>query len=134
MIILVDILKKELDMDFDAAVDHVQKVLVEGGFSVMGAKAINEIFKKKLGIMNHPRYTVITACGPKLAKMALEVSFDVGLLFPCSFVLYEQNDKLIVSHVSIMKSAVILGLASEEAMKPVIAETGKMIHAVWEKI
>lgn len=131
---MVDVLRKELDMDFDTAVEHVKKVLKEGGFSVLGAKALDQIFKEKFGITNHPRYTTIMACGPKLAKMALEVSFDVGLLFPCSFVLYEEAGKIFVAHISIMKSAVVLGLASEEAMKPVIAETGKMVHIVWDNI
>jgi RimJ/RimL family protein N-acetyltransferase len=35
--------------------------------------------------------------------MALEASFNTGLLFPCSFVVYEEEGKIIVSHVSIMK-------------------------------
>ncbi len=32
-----------------------------------------------------------------------------------------------------MKAAVEIGLASDEAMNPLIAYTGKMVHAVWEK-
>ncbi len=133
MIILVDVLKKELSLEFDAAVEHVQKTVADGGFSVLMVKSIDEMLKKKLRITDPPRYTTIMACGPKLAKMALDVSFNVGLLFPCSFVVYEEDNKIFVSHVSIMKAAVEIGLASEEAMKPVIAETGKMVHAVWEK-
>lgn len=133
MTILVEVLKKELSMEFDAAVEHVQKIVVTGGFSVLMVKAMDEMLKKKLGIKNHPRYTTIMACGPKLAKMALDVSFNVGLLFPCSFVVYVEDTKVFVSHISIMKAAVEIGLASEKAMKAVIAETGKMVHAVWDK-
>ena len=130
---MVDVLKKELSLDFDTAVEHVQRTVADGGFSVLMAKSMDEMLKKKLGITNLPRYTTIMACGPKLAKMALEVSLNVGLLFPCSFVVYEEDEKVFVSHVSIMKTAVEIGLASEEAMKPVITETGKMVHVVWEK-
>ena len=133
MIVLVDVLKKELSLEFDAAVEHVQKTVADGGFSVLMVKSMDEMLKKKLGITDLPKYTTIMACGPKLAKMALEASLNVGLLFPCSFVVYEEEGKVIVSHVSIMKAAVEIGLATEESMKPVIAETGKMVHAVWEK-
>jgi len=38
-----------------------------------------------------------------------------------------------VSHVSIMKIAPEVGLASTEKMKPVIEMTGKAVHAAWER-
>ena len=99
----------------------------------MLTKSIDGILKKKLGVTDFPRYTTILACGPELAKMALEASFNVGLLFPCSFVVYEENDKIYVSHASIMKIAKEVGLASAEAMDPVIEKTGKMVHKAWEQ-
>ena len=102
---MVDILKKELTKDFDAAIEHVVNICEKEGFTVMLTKSIDGILKKKLGVTDFPRYTTILACGPELAKMALEASFNVGLLFPCSFVVYEENDKIYVSHASIMKIA-----------------------------
>ncbi|MHA1628963.1 MAG: DUF302 domain-containing protein [Candidatus Heimdallarchaeota archaeon] len=120
-------------MSFENAVEHVKTICEEEGFSILLVKSIDEIFKKKLSIMDHPRYTTILACGPKLAKIGLEASFNVGLLFPCSFVVYEQDDKIIVSHVSIMKIAKEVGLASPKAMQPVIEETRKMVHKAWER-
>jgi len=131
---MVEVLKKELAMSFDEAVEHVENIVKGEGFTVMLTKPIDEIFKKKLGIMDHPRYTTILACGPELAKMALEASFDVGLLFPCSFVVYEEEGKIIVSHASIMKIAVEVGLATAEAMAPVIEKTGKMVKVAWDKL
>ncbi len=131
---MVDILKKELKMDFDTAVKRVEKIVSEEGFNVMLIKPIDEIFKKKLGIKNYPRYTTILACGPEFAKAALDVSKDVGLLFPCSFVVYEEGDKIFVAHTSIMKIAPKIGLASYEDMKPVIEMTGKAVHAAWNRL
>ncbi|MCK5046701.1 MAG: DUF302 domain-containing protein [Candidatus Heimdallarchaeota archaeon] len=130
---MVDILKKELTKDFDAAIEHVVNICEKEGFTVMLTKSIDGILKKKLGVTDFPRYTTILACGPELAKMALEASFNVGLLFPCSFVVYEENDKIYVSHASIMKIAKEVGLASAEAMDPVIEKTGKMVHKAWEQ-
>ncbi len=130
---MVDVLKKEMNMTFDEAVDHIQKILQEQGFTVLMIKSIDEIFKIKLGITDYPKYTTILACGAKLAKMALDVSFDAGLLFPCSFVVYEQEGKIFVSHVSIMKATEELGLAPSEKMAPVIKTTSEMVHAAWDR-
>ena len=132
MKILVDILKKELNMDFDQAVKRVEKIIVEEGFSHMLTKSIDEIFKKKLGI-DYDKYTIILACGPEFAKGALDVSKNVGLLFPCSFVVYEEKGKVYVSHVSIMKIAPEVGLAPVDEMRPVIEMTGKAVHAAWHR-
>lgn len=131
---MVDILKKEIHLPFDEAVEHVKNRVAEGGFSVLLVKNIDEVIKTKLGIDEYPRYTIVLGCGPDLAKMALDVSKNVGLMFPCSFSVYEDEGKLYVAHVSIMKSAVELGLATADAMENVIRETSTRIHAVWEKI
>lgn len=130
---MVDILKKELTKDFDAAVEHIVKVVEKEGFTVMLTKSIDGILKKKLGITDYPRYTSIMACSPELAKMALDASLNVGLVFPCSFVVYEENEKIYVSHVSIMKMAKELNLASAETMDPIIEITSKMVHKAWEQ-
>ena len=130
---MVDILKKELMMGFDTAVKRVEKIVSEEGFTVMLIKPIDEIFKKKLGIKNYPKYTTILACGAEFAKAALDISKDVGLLFPCSFVVYEEGDKIFVSHTSIMKIAPEIGFTSLEDMKPVIEMTGKAVHAAWDR-
>ncbi|NHJ48621.1 MAG: DUF302 domain-containing protein [Asgard group archaeon] len=131
---MVNILKKELNMSFDEAVSKVEDTLVKHGFTVLMTKSLDEIFKIKLGIDNHPRYTTILACGAKLAKMAIDASLDVGLVFPCSFVVYEENDKIIVSHASIMKMADELGLASHESMVPVIKTASEYVHLVWDDL
>ncbi|MHA1721316.1 MAG: DUF302 domain-containing protein [Promethearchaeota archaeon] len=131
---MANILKKELKMDFDTAVKRVEKTVAEEGFSVMLIKAIDEIFKKKLGVKEYPRYTTILACGAKFAKAALDVSKDVGLLFPCSFVVYEEAGKIFVSHTSIMKIAAEIGFAPQEQMKNVIEMTGNAVHAAWDRL
>ena len=131
----VDILRKELlNMSFDEAVEHVQTTVASEGFTVMFTKAIDEVITKKLGLEKYPRLTIILACGADLAKMALDVNKDVANLFPCSFVVYEDENKIMVSHASIMKMAAELGFASKEGMEPVIKVTSERVHAAWDKI
>ncbi|MFB0551213.1 MAG: DUF302 domain-containing protein, partial [Nitrososphaeria archaeon] len=70
---------------------------------------------------------------PELAKMALDVSKDVGNLFPCSFVVYEDQGNVSVSHISIMKIAAAVGLAPRDRMAPVIDKTGEKVHKAWNR-
>lgn len=130
---MVEILKKKLNMNFDEAVQHVEKIVQEEGFSILLTKSIDQIFAKKLGITDHPRYTMILGCAPEFAKAALDVSFDVGLLFPCSFVVYEEAGKIFVSHTSIMKMASELGFAPADKMEPVIEMTGEAVQRAWSR-
>jgi len=130
---MVDVLRKEVSYSFGEAVKRVEDACVNEGFGLLLTKAIDTVFKQKLGV-DYSRYTFILACAPELAKKALDVSKDVGTLFPCSFVVYEEDNQVIVAHTSIMKIASEVGLAPESAMTPVIEETGKRIRRVWDRI
>ncbi|TFG19400.1 MAG: DUF302 domain-containing protein [Promethearchaeota archaeon] len=129
---MVDFLKKESSRSFDETVAHVEKVIQEEGFSHMLTKDIDAIFKKKMGI-DYPRYTIILACAPEYAKGALDVSWKMGLLFPCSFVVFEEDGKVLIAHTSIMKAGPELGLAPLDAMKPIIEMTSKGVHRAWDR-
>lgn len=121
-------------MSFDETVEHVQTIVANEGFTVLLTKAIDQVIEKKLGVKDYPRYTSIMACGADLAKAALDVHKDVGTLFPCSFVVYEEDSEIKVAHVSIMKIAAELGFTSQEAMAPVIKKTSERVSAAWGKI
>jgi uncharacterized protein (DUF302 family) len=131
---MIEPLKKELNMNFDEAIIHIEKALKEEGFSILLTKSISTVLEKKFSLTDYPKYTIILACAPELAKLGLEASLNVGFLFPCSFVLYEDDNKLFVAHVSIMRIAEEIGLATKEAMEPVLKETSKKIGAVWNKL
>ena len=130
---MVAALKKKLEMNFDDAVEHVETIVKEEGFSVLMTTPIHAIFKEKLGVEGYPRYTMICVCGAKLAKVALDVSKNVGLLFPCSFVVYEDADEIYVAHVSIMKIAPEIGLTPADEMQPVIEMASKMVQRAWSR-
>lgn len=131
---MVDVLRKQVPYSFDEAVAKVEQACKEEGFGLLLTKSVDEIFKKKLGLDDYPRFTFVLACAPELAKAALDVAIDVGALFPCSFVVYEDKGKTFVMHASIMKAAVESGLAPKDTMAPVIEMTGKRVHKVWNSI
>jgi uncharacterized protein (DUF302 family) len=128
-----EILRKEVQMTFEDAVKRVESLIEEGGFTILLTKGMHDMFKKKLGI-DCPRRTFILACSADLAKKAMDVSTNMSLVMPCSFVVSEEDGKVIVTHSSIMKMGVELGFAPEDAMKPVIEETGERVHKVWDRI
>lgn len=130
---MIDILKKEVQFEFEDAVKRVEEACQKEGFGLLLTKDLDKVFKKSLGV-DYSKYTFVLACAPELAKMGLDVSKNVGTLFPCSFVIYEDQGKVFVAHTSIMRGASELGLAPADAMVPVIEETRKRIGKVWDRI
>ena len=130
---MVEILRKEVSYTFDEAMKRVVDACESEGFGILLTKRIDSVFREKLGV-NYTRYSLVLACAPELAKKALDASKDVGTLFPCSFVVYEDEDKVMVAHTSIMKIAAEVGLAPQEVMAPIIDETGRRVRKVWDKI
>ena len=131
---MVDVLRKEVSYGFDEAVKKVEDACESEGFGLQLTKGLHDVLKQKLGIEDYPKFTAILVCNPHLAKRALEISKDMGTLFPCSFTVYEENGKVKVAHTSIMKAGAEIGLASKEDMEDLIEETSKRIRKVWDKI
>lgn len=130
---MVEVLRKKLDMDFNQAVKHVEEIVKEEGFTHLLTKNIHEIFKQKLGPGSYSKYAIILICGAEQAKAALDVSKDIGLLFPCCFAISEKDDQVWVEHVSVMKVATRIGLAPSKKMKPVIELTSRIVKAAWDR-
>ena len=130
---MVDVLRKEVPYGFEEAVKRVQDACVSEGFGVQFTMGIHDIFKQKLGI-DYTRYTAIMVCNPQFAKRALDISKDMGTIIPCSFTVYEEDGKVKVAHISIMRIGVEIGFASMEDMKDLIEDTGERVRKVWDKI
>ena len=131
---MANFLRKEVDMSFDDAVARVEKLAVEEEFTVMLTKDIDKLLKMKLGLDTYPRYTSILACVPSFAKAALDISWKVALLFPCSFLVFEEEGKVILGHTSTMAMAAEVGFADPEAMKPVTKMTEDAVRKLWDRI
>jgi len=131
---MVEVVRKKVSYSYEEAIKKVENALSAEGFALLLTKDLSDIFKKKLGVEDYPKYSFILACKPELAKMALDVSKDTGTLFPCSFVVYEDGDEVYVGHSSIMQIAAETNLAPADDMAPVIYETGKSIGPVWDHI
>jgi len=87
---------KITDYSFEQAIDKVTEELKNEGFGVLTSIDVKDTLKKKIDV-DFKKYTILGACNPKLAHGALQVEEELGLLLPCNVVVYEKNDKTVVS-------------------------------------
>ena len=78
---------KDIALPFDRAYDRVKAELQKEGFGVLSEIAVDQKLKEKLGVTDFPRYTVLGACNPALANVALRQERAIGLLLPCNVTL-----------------------------------------------
>lgn len=61
---------------------------------------VQEKFETKLGVEECPRYHILGACNPALAKDGIDAEPNLGTLLPCNIVVYEtDNSEVVVSAV-----------------------------------
>lgn len=130
---MIEVLKKKVSLHFEEAVEKIERLSAEAGFTVMLTKALHEIFKQKLKI-EYPKYTFIQVCNAQLAKRVFDISKDARVLFPCSFVVYEEDGNVVIAHTSVMRAITELRLVPKDEMAPIIEETGRRVRELWEKI
>lgn len=79
---------RELDMPFDAAIEHVTKALADKGFGVLTTIDVKATLKKKLDVDFKP-YTILGACNPQFAYKALQAEDKIGTMLPCNVIVIE---------------------------------------------
>jgi uncharacterized protein (DUF302 family) len=125
-----------LEMDHDEAVDHVREAFTEVGMGVTVEFSPSELLNEKVDADRDPYY-VLGACNPSIADRALDATDErLGALMPCNVVVWEEEPGVQrVYHVSIMRIARLLGLATdEEAMDGIVAETGELVDEAFENL
>ena len=133
-----DIGEKEatLEMDHEAAVEHVREAFTDAGFGVATEFSPSDLLNEKVDADRDPYY-VLGACNPNMADEALDASEKrIGALFPCNVVVWEREPGVqTVYHVSIMKIARLAGMApDDETWADIIAETGELVGEAWANL
>ena len=119
-----------LEMDHEAAVDHVREVLEDAGFGMTTEFSPSAMLNEKIDADRDPYY-ILGACNPEVADRALDISDGrFGALMPCNVVVWEEEPGVQnVYHVSIMRIARLLGMApDDEAMADILSDTGELIE------
>jgi uncharacterized protein (DUF302 family) len=124
-----------LEMNHEAAVEHVREVAEATGFGVPVEFSPSELLNEKVEADRDPYY-VLGACNPRMADRALDETLKQGALFPCNFVVWQEEPGVQrVYHVSIMKLARLAGIApDDDAWKGIVADTGELVEEFFERV
>lgn len=122
---------KNVDMDFDAAIEKVTADLQTEGFGVLSDIDVAAKMKEKLG-KDLPRYRILGACNPALAHQAISAVPDIGLLLPCN-VLVREDDAGTVS-VSFMDPQSVMSLVDDPGVEPLAGEVKARLQRVLEAV
>lgn len=117
---------KTTEYSFEQAIEKVTEELKREGFGVLTTIDVKDTLKKKIDV-DFKKYTILGACNPKLAHGALQVEEELGLLLPCNVIVYEKNEKTVVS---IFDPRVMTLVIENPEMKPVAEEVKNKLQRV----
>ena len=118
---------KQVDLEFDAAIDKVTEDLQTEGFGVLSDIDVAAKMKEKLDI-DMPRYRILGACNPALAHQAIEAVPDIGLLLPCNVLVREDDEGAVF--VSFMDPQSVLSLVDHPDVGPLAGEVKSRLERV----
>jgi uncharacterized protein (DUF302 family) len=124
-----------LEMDHEDAIEHVREAFTSAGFGVATEFSPSEMLAEKVDA-DHDPYYVLGACHPKMADRALEETMQIGGLFPCNVVVWQEEPGVqTVYHVSIMKVGRLVGIApDDDAWAGIVDSTGELVEEAWANL
>jgi uncharacterized protein (DUF302 family) len=121
---------KEIDASFEDAVTSASIELKKEGFGILTQIDIAEKFKEKLGI-DFKNYIILGACNPPSAHKAILVEENIGLMLPCNVIIYERQDKTVVS---IIKPTVAMKMIGNVELEQIASTIEKKLKKVFDSI
>ncbi|MCC6255212.1 MAG: DUF302 domain-containing protein [Ignavibacteriaceae bacterium] len=122
--------KKTTGYTFEQAIEKVTEELKKEGFGVLTTIDVKETLKKKIDV-DFKKYTILGACNPKLAHSALQVEEELGLLLPCNLIVYEKDNKTVVS---VFDPNIMAHIIDNPDMKAVAEEVKSKLEKVLEAV
>jgi len=121
---------KSIDLPFSDAIDKVTEELKKEGFGVLTTIDVKETLKKKIDV-DFKNYTILGACNPPLAHRALQTEEEIGLLLPCNVIVYEKDNK---SVVSVFDPSLMSKVVENDNLTPVAEEVREKLQRVFNNI
>ena len=118
---------KQLDTDFDSAIEDVTAALQTEGFGVLSDIDVAAKMKEKLD-RDMPRYRILGACNPPLAWDAIQAVEDIGLLLPCNVLVRENADGDVF--VDFMDPKSVLSLVDHPGIGPMAEDVRSRLEKV----
>ena len=108
---------------FDDAVPRVKAAFKEQGFGILTEIDIKATLKEKIDADVEP-YVILGACNPDLARRALEIEPEIGLLLPCNVVVRLSNGQVLVHALD---PAVMVSIPGRPELQGTADEAGARI-------
>ncbi len=121
---------KEIDTPFEETVENVTNELKKEDFGILTQINVTEKFEEKLGI-DFKKYIILGACNPPSAHKAILAEENIGLMLPCNVVIYEKQDKTVVS---IIKPTVAMKMVANVDLAEIAATIEKKLKNVFDAI
>lgn len=121
---------KTTDYGFNQAIEKVTEELKKQGFGVLTSIDVKDTLKKKINV-DFKNYTILGACNPPIAHKALQTEEEVGLLLPCNVIIYEKENKTVVS---IFDPIMMTKVIDNDNIIPIANEVKEKLHKVLEAI
>jgi len=118
---------QEFQEDFETVLQQVKDHLKDEGFGVLTTIDVKEKFKEKLDV-DFRKYVILGACNPKLAHRVIEAEENIGLMLPCNVIVYEKDDKTVVSAI---RPTVAMQMIDNSDLKPLAM---KVEQSLWKVI
>ena len=121
---------KTTDYTFNQAIEKVTDELKKEGFGILTTIDVKETLKNKINV-DFKNYTILGACNPPIAHKALQTEEELGLLLPCNVVVYEKDNKIVVS---IFDPMMMTKLIDNDKMIPIASEVKEKLQRVLEAV
>lgn len=120
-----------LPLDYEQALEEAKAALKEQGFGVLSEIDFKATMKAKLDV-DVQRYMMLGVCNPPLAYQAMSIDKTVGLMLPCSVVVYDNGDGS--STVSVLNPLAAIGLLNNPALEPMAATAKARLSSAVERL
>lgn len=121
---------RELDVDFEAAVEMAKERLREEGFGVLTSIDVQDKLREKLGI-EFERYVILGACDPASAHKALLAEENIGLMLPCNVIVYESHGR---TRVAAVRPTVAMQMIDNLDLKRIAKDVERRLKHVMESL
>jgi uncharacterized protein (DUF302 family) len=105
--------------------------LLQNGFGVITEIDIREKLEEKLDV-EFRSYKILGSCHPPSAYESLNIDLNVGLLLPCNFVLWDNQDG--TSTVATIKASSLLSVLQNSELDSVGQKVDELVSAVMDQL
>jgi uncharacterized protein (DUF302 family) len=121
---------KIVSLSFEQTIEKITEELKKEGFGILTEIDVKETLKKKLDV-DFRKYKILGACNPPIAYKALELEENIGLLLPCNVIVYEKDNKCVVS---IFNPLVMTELIDKKELAAIAEEVKQKLQNVLDRV